>query len=62
MKQENHKNRILNDCYLLWGKAERTMGDRVFDAGYFQAHSFLGDGDEFVKHFIVLQISTCSNH
>lgn len=52
----SYEVRILNDCYFLWVKEKREMGDIVFNAGYFQACSFLGD-DEFVQDFIVLQIS-----
>lgn len=61
MKYRNDKNKILNNCYFLERKAKGGMGDIVFDAGYFQAHSFMGDG-EFVRTFIILKISTCLNH
>lgn len=44
------------------GEGRGRTGDTVFDAGYFLVHSFLGDGGEFVKDFIVLQINTCLNH
>lgn len=37
-------------------KAEGEMGEVVFEVVYHQAHSFWGDGGEFTREFIVLQI------